>query len=195
MDMGSRSYSVSEIDTMFLMFDGGMESQVKQKISRVLTPGKLMDGDNKGAGIIIDLSFDSNRTQLTPIDLFIVSEAIKFSKEEETLQESIKRICNVYPIFVIFKLNPNVDPSAFVCKFYGVINQVDQNKKNLLAVSINIKGRIFGCKPGCKNQPFPFNNLSKLFTYIFYQSPQWKYRAIQLQCPGLNVAQVEHIVN
>ena len=100
MDMGSRSYSISEIDTVILMYDNGMLSQTKQKISRVLTPGKLFDGiEFKKDGVVMSLSFDANRTSLTPIDMFMVAEALAFGKEDETLQESVERICNSYPIF------------------------------------------------------------------------------------------------
>jgi predicted HAD superfamily phosphohydrolase YqeG len=37
-DMASRSFSVSEIDTVFLFFDRGSYASITQKISRVLTP-------------------------------------------------------------------------------------------------------------------------------------------------------------
>jgi ribosome-binding ATPase YchF (GTP1/OBG family) len=43
-DMASRSFSLSEIDTVILMFDRGSYSTITQKVSRVLTPGVHLQG-------------------------------------------------------------------------------------------------------------------------------------------------------
>ena len=76
-DMASRSFSVSEIDTVMLMFDRGSYATIAQKISRVLTPGKTFKGQDKIYGHIISLSLDPNREDVSPIDEYIVHKADK----------------------------------------------------------------------------------------------------------------------
>ena len=46
-DMGSRSFSIPELDTVFLLFDGGDLGVVSQKVSRVLTPGHTYNDEKK----------------------------------------------------------------------------------------------------------------------------------------------------
>lgn len=89
-DMASRSFSVSEIDTVMLMFDRGSYATISQKISRVLTPGKTFNGDEKVYGNIISLSLDPNREDVSPIDEYIVYEAEKV--EVDDLNDGIQRV-------------------------------------------------------------------------------------------------------
>lgn len=89
-DMASRSFSVSEIDTVMLMFDRGSYATISQKISRVLTPGKTFNGEDKVFGNIISLSLDPNREDVSPIDEYIVYEAEKVDVDD--LNEGIQRV-------------------------------------------------------------------------------------------------------
>lgn len=89
-DMASRSFSVSEIDTVMLMFDRGSYATIAQKISRVLTPGKTFNGEDKIYGHIISLSLDPNREDISPIDEYIVYEAEKV--EVNDLNDGIQRV-------------------------------------------------------------------------------------------------------
>jgi hypothetical protein len=89
-DMASRSFSVSEIDTVMLMFDRGSYATIAQKISRVLTPGKTFNGQDKIYGNIISLSLDPNREDVSPIDEYIVYEAEKV--EVDDLNDGIQRV-------------------------------------------------------------------------------------------------------
>jgi hypothetical protein len=89
-DMASRSFSVSEIDTVMLMFDRGSYATISQKISRVLTPGKTFKGEDKVFGNVISLSLDPNREDVSPIDEYIVYEAEKV--EVEDLNDGIQRV-------------------------------------------------------------------------------------------------------
>ena len=98
-DMASRSFSIPEIDTVFLMYDNGLLSQTIQKASRAFTPGITYSGEEKVEGAIISLSLDSRREEVDPIDLYILGEAQRIAKEDESLQESIIRICNSINIF------------------------------------------------------------------------------------------------
>ena len=98
-DMASRSFSIPEIDTVFLMYDQGLLSQTVQKSSRAFTPGSTYIGDNKTEGVIVSLSLDANRLEVDPIDLYVIAEANRINDDEESLQESIRRICNSANIF------------------------------------------------------------------------------------------------
>jgi DNA-binding ferritin-like protein (Dps family) len=89
-DMASRSFSVSEIDTVMLMFDRGNYATISQKISRVLTPGKTFNGEDKVFGNIISLSLDPNREDVNPIDEYFIYEAEKV--EVEDLNDGIQRV-------------------------------------------------------------------------------------------------------
>jgi hypothetical protein len=97
-DMGSRSFSVSEIDTVMLMFDRGSYATISQKVSRVLTPGKTYDGDKKVYGNVISLSLDPNREQVNPIDEYLVYEGEKVQVNE--LSDGIHRVLRSVNIFV-----------------------------------------------------------------------------------------------
>ena len=97
-DMGSRSFSVSEIDTVMLMFDRGSYATISQKVSRVLTPGKTYGGDKKVYGNVISLSLDPNREQVNPIDEYLVYEGEKVQVNE--LSDGIHRVLRSVNIFV-----------------------------------------------------------------------------------------------
>ena len=98
-DMASRSFSIPEIDTVFLMYDGGLLSQTVQKTSRGFTPGLTYDGQAKTEGVIVSLSLDANRDEIDPIDLYVVAEANRINDGEESLQDSIRRVLKSAPIF------------------------------------------------------------------------------------------------
>jgi hypothetical protein len=97
-DMGSRSFSVSEIDTVMLMFDRGSYATISQKVSRVLTPGKTYNGYEKVFGNVISLSLDPNRDQVNPIDEYLVYESEKVQVNE--LSDGIHRVLRSVNIFV-----------------------------------------------------------------------------------------------
>lgn len=97
-DMGSRSFSLSEIDTVILMFDRGSYATISQKVSRVLTPGKTYVGDKKVHGNVISLSLDPNREQVNPIDEYLVYEGEKVQVNE--LSDGIHRVLRSVNIFV-----------------------------------------------------------------------------------------------
>jgi hypothetical protein len=97
-DMGSRSFSVPEIDTIMLMFDRGTYSTIGQKISRGLTPGLTYLGGKKTHATIISLSLDSNRNEINPIDEYLVYEGEKVDRNE--LSDGIKRVLRSVNVFV-----------------------------------------------------------------------------------------------
>ena len=96
-DMASRSFSISEIDTIILMFDRGSYSTITQKVSRVLTPGITYKGIPKTHGNIISLSLDPNREYTSPIDEYIVYESEKVQVND--LNDGIQRVLKSMDIF------------------------------------------------------------------------------------------------
>jgi hypothetical protein len=79
--MGSRSYSISEIQATVIAFDRGGVDATVQKISRCLTPGKTYAGETKDYGHILDLSFDPNRSE--NVERLLVDEIIQVGKSED----------------------------------------------------------------------------------------------------------------
>jgi hypothetical protein len=78
--MGSRSYSVSEIQATVIAYDRGSVDATQQKVSRCLTPGETYSKDKKDYGHIIDLSFDPNRSE--NIERLLVDEIVMVQKSE-----------------------------------------------------------------------------------------------------------------
>jgi hypothetical protein len=79
--MGSRSYSISEIQATVIAYDRGSVDATVQKVSRCLTPGKTYSGEKKETGHIFDLSFDPNRSE--NIERLLVDEIIQVGKSED----------------------------------------------------------------------------------------------------------------
>lgn len=95
--MGSRSFSIPEIDTTFLFYDNGSTEATAQRISRVFTGGKTYDGKKKHYGNVVSFSFDPNREDSTPLDDYIINEAEKV--ESDDLNKSIKAVLRSTQIF------------------------------------------------------------------------------------------------
>ncbi len=62
--MGSRSFSIPEIQTSVLLYDRGGIDPTIQKSARCLTPGKKWDGEIKSDGYIVSMSVDPNRDDM-----------------------------------------------------------------------------------------------------------------------------------
>jgi hypothetical protein len=82
--MGARSFSVSEVETEFLWYDNGGIESTAQRVARVLTPGRLWNGEQKRFGNIVSFSFDPNRTESAPIDDYLLSESKRIENSELT---------------------------------------------------------------------------------------------------------------
>jgi len=79
--MGSRSFSVPEIEATVVCFDRGSVDAMEQKVSRCLTPGLTLDGARKVYGAIVDLSFDPNRMENT--EMLVLNEILMLQREKE----------------------------------------------------------------------------------------------------------------
>ena len=72
---------------------------VSQKVSRSLTPGFTFDGGKKTHGLIVSLSFDSNRTTLDPISTYFLDQARRIGGNDG-IQPSLRRLSKAMNIFV-----------------------------------------------------------------------------------------------
>lgn len=92
--MGQRSFSVPEIDELYLAYDAGEMGSTIQKMSRALTPG-----DVDKIGRVFSLSFDPNRDD--KFDSMIIETAInlKNRKNMTSLAESLRTVLNTIDIF------------------------------------------------------------------------------------------------
>lgn len=80
--MGSRSYSISEIQATVIAYDRGSVDATMQKVSRCLTPGETYSKNPKTHGYIVDLSFDPNRSE--NIERLVLEEAVQIQRSNET---------------------------------------------------------------------------------------------------------------
>ena len=94
--MAQRSFSIKQLDELYLCYDKGQNGATIQKMSRALTPN-----DDKKVGKIISLSFDPNRDD--KFDALLVETALnllKSKKPSETdIREQLKRILGSIDIF------------------------------------------------------------------------------------------------
>lgn len=91
--MGSRSFSISEIQSTMICYDKGGIDPTVQKISRSLTPGKLWNGETKKTGYIATFSIDSNRDD-TAVKLLTEEAAIQSQNTKQSLPKTIKQLLN-----------------------------------------------------------------------------------------------------
>jgi hypothetical protein len=78
--MGSRSFSIPEVEACVFMFDRGDIGLTEQRAARCLTPGPKLNGEPKKFGWIVNLSIDSNRTET--LDEMILVEAKRVADTE-----------------------------------------------------------------------------------------------------------------
>lgn len=102
--MGSRSFSISEIQATLICYDKGGEDPTQQRASRPLTPGKLWDGEtDKKLGYIVTYSMDSNRDIL--ITNLLSVEAAQYSTTKNvSIQKANRILTNNVSILCIGKL-------------------------------------------------------------------------------------------
>jgi hypothetical protein len=99
--MGSRSYSIPEIQATVIAYDRGSVDATVQKVSRCLTPGTTYSGEVKTHGYIVDLSFDPNRAE--NIERLILDEAIQVQRSDDIDFTSAVRY--VLTSIDLFKMN------------------------------------------------------------------------------------------
>lgn len=133
MNMGSRSFSVSSLTHVLLMFDGGGIDTTKQKISRVLTPGLLVNGETKQSGKIVELSFDPNRDEASIIDQIVLDEVLKNKTEKETAEQAFKRQFYSHDMVNVFE---NDDMAINKLDFASYWNEINHNTDLIQKVGV-----------------------------------------------------------
>jgi hypothetical protein len=91
--MGSRSFSVPEINVVLLTYDNGSLGATVQKMSRCLTAGSA-----DKIGHIVSFSIDGNRSDV--VAAMALESAVKVAEESnEPLEEVLRRARRTIPIF------------------------------------------------------------------------------------------------
>ena len=91
--MGSRSFSIPEIQASIVAYDKGGIDPTIQKISRCLTPGKMLNGEIKETGYIVTCSMDPNRDS-TMTKILTEEAAIQSDISNEPLPKITKQLLN-----------------------------------------------------------------------------------------------------
>jgi len=133
MGMGSRSFSVASLTHVLLMFDAGGIDPLKQKVSRALTPGLLLNGEKKVSGKIVELSFNPNRTEASLIGLLVLDEVLKNKTEKETNEQAAKRIFFSHDSINIWQ-NDEFDLQP--CKFDEYWGEIHHNTDLLQKIGV-----------------------------------------------------------
>jgi hypothetical protein len=123
MDMGSRSFSISEIQPVILMLDNGSINPITQKISRAFTPGKKHNGETKKVGSVVALSVDSNRVDI--IDSILVREATRSQLPGESMEKALRRVLMSINLFSIDDNNNRIDLVKDLDYWQEICNRVD----------------------------------------------------------------------
>ena len=89
--MGSRSFTIPEIQATIISYDKGDIYTTNQRMSRPLSPGELWDGKIKQTGYIIEMSIDTNRTSKA-IDILTTEAAIQSQITGQPLPKVIKTL-------------------------------------------------------------------------------------------------------
>jgi hypothetical protein len=126
-DMGSRSYSISEIQATVICYDRGSVDATTQKVSRCLTPGVTYSGERKEFGHILDLSFDPNRSE--NIERLLIDEIVMVGKSEDV--DFPKATSYVLSSIDMFKVKYGTAVEVSEEDLLGIVG----NNENLLRVA------------------------------------------------------------
>jgi hypothetical protein len=137
--MGSRSYSISEIQATVIAFDRGSVDATAQKVSRCLTPGNTYDGTKKESGIIVDLSFDSNRAE--NIERLILEEAIQVQRDGANADDFASAVKYVLSSIDLFKMKYGTAVPMSEEEMFGVFSD-NEAMLRVADVSVDVAGAI-----------------------------------------------------
>lgn len=141
--MGSRSYSIPEIQATVIAFDRGSVDATAQKVSRCLTPTtqtrKLYDGSDKKSGIIVDLSFDSNRAE--NIEKLILEEAVSVQRDGTNADDFTSAVKYVLSSIDLFKMKYGTAVAMTEEEMFGVFSD-NEAMLRVADVSVDIASAI-----------------------------------------------------
>lgn len=137
--MGSRSYSIPEIQATVIAFDRGSVDAAQQKVSRCLTPGNNYDGTVKEYGVIVDLSFDPNRAE--NIERIILEEAIQVQRSGD-VEDFTKAVKYVLSSVDMMKMNQYGLPVAVTEEEMFAIFGDNDVMLRVADISVDVKAAI-----------------------------------------------------
>jgi hypothetical protein len=137
--MGSRSYSIPEIQATVIAFDRGSVDATAQKVSRCLTPGNTYDGNKKETGIIVDLSFDPNRAE--NIEKLILEEAVSVQRDGTNADDFTSAVKYVLSSIDLFKMKYGTAVAMTEEEMFGVFSD-NEAMLRVADVSVDIAGAI-----------------------------------------------------
>jgi hypothetical protein len=137
--MGSRSYSVPEIQATVIAFDRGSVDATAQKVSRCLTPGNTYDGTEKQSGIIVDLSFDPNRAE--NIEKLILEEAVSVQRDGSLADDFTSAVKYVLSSIDLFKMKYGTAVEMTEEEMFGIFSD-NEAMLRVADVSVDIAGAI-----------------------------------------------------
>jgi len=86
--MTARSWSVPEVQACILAYDRGSMDATCQKSSRCLTPGWTFHGDQKEYGHIVDLGFNTNRSEKLE-GIYLTDTLARMTAENESFPKAL----------------------------------------------------------------------------------------------------------
>ena len=142
--MGSRSYSIPEIQSTVIAFDRGSVDATAQKVSRCLTPTKkdrkLYDSvSDKEYGIIVDLSFDPNRAE--NIERLILEEAVQIQRDGTDADDFASAVKYVLSSINLFKMKYGTAVEMTEEEMFKVFSD-NETMLKVADVSVDIAGAI-----------------------------------------------------
>jgi hypothetical protein len=137
--MGSRSYSIPEIQATVIAFDRGSVDATAQKVSRCLTPGNTYDGTKKEVGIIVDLSFDPNRAE--NIEKLVLEEAVSVQRDGTHADDFTSAVKYVLSSIDLFKMKYGTAVQMTEEEIFGVFSD-NEAMLRVADVSVDIMGAI-----------------------------------------------------
>jgi hypothetical protein len=137
--MGSRSYSIPEIQATVIAFDRGSVDATAQKVSRCLTPGTTYDGTEKESGIIVDLSFDPNRAE--NIEKLILEEAVSVQRDGVNADDFTSAVKYVLSSIDLFKMKYGTAVPMTEEEMFGVFSD-NEAMLRVADVSVDIAAAI-----------------------------------------------------
>ena len=132
--MGSRSFSVPQIDTVILAYDNGSSAQTAQKMSRCLTPYPPHTGIRK-IGRVLSLSLDPTRED--KLDVPILETAEKYAEKEE-IEDTEVALKKVLRSLNLLTIDNNGDRTKVIVDEYASKILSLKSLTDVFAKSVNL---------------------------------------------------------
>jgi hypothetical protein len=133
-NMGSRSFSIPSLSTVYLCYDKGEEGATRQKMSRALTS----DTEDK-IGYVVSCSFNPNRDDKLSSEVLTTVQNLKPLHSEKSAKDLLRYILRTESLFFDFSKNGlqmiNVDHWLENAHETGMISRIIGSTQNISALS------------------------------------------------------------